>query len=302
MAPGDGLPSESEVDFYSMKVVGDDLWATSGYGNDGHIMRLSGNTSNWTIWEVMLEIPDGYGADIVLCHDIVNIAIGFSAWQWWAVGGGIARFDLADHDGDGISGEWISQITTDNSNLVDRDVRALACDSENEILYIGFDTEGAGIDRFSYDSNNFLDTLTPDIGVSENPAFPGGMLFDDDLLLVSHYDGDGGISRVITSDGSITSAQVIGRGMDAGSIVRAPPENVRAYAIGRSGDLSGINRVDRLDSMPNRRRIRRVGRTPSGIVHEMISNGTHVWVTVGSSEYSYVGSTVLQGELLKTAQ
>ena len=299
--PGDGLPSESEVDFYSMKVVGDDLWATSGYGNDGHIMRLSGNTSNWTIWEVDAgEIPDGYGADIVLCHDIVNIAIGFSAWQWWAVGGGIARFDLADHDGDGISEEWISPITTDNSNLVDRDVRALACDSENEILYIGFDTLGAGIDRFSYDSNNFLDTLTPDIGVSENPTFPGGMLFDDDLLLVSHYDGDGGISRVITSDGSITSAQVIGRGMDAGSIVRAPPENVRAYAIGRSGDLSGINRVDRLDStgLIEGGFDELVG-LPSGIVHEMISNETHVWVTVGSSEYSYVGSTVLQGELLE---
>ena len=37
---------------------------------------------------------------------------------------------------------------------------------------------------------------------------------------------------------------------------------------------------------------------PSGVVHEMISNETHVWVTVGSSEYSYLASTVLQGELL----
>ena len=37
---------------------------------------------------------------------------------------------------------------------------------------------------------------------------------------------------------------------------------------------------------------------PSGVVHEMVSNDTHVWVTVGSSEYSYLASTVLQGELL----
>ena len=48
--PGDGLPQDSELDFYSMKVVGNDLWAASGYGNDGHVMRLSGNNSNWTVW------------------------------------------------------------------------------------------------------------------------------------------------------------------------------------------------------------------------------------------------------------
>ncbi|MBR41249.1 MAG: hypothetical protein CMA89_05140 [Euryarchaeota archaeon] len=297
--PGDGLPSDSELDFYSLKVVGDDLWAASGYGNDGHIMRLSGNNSNWTIWDVdTSDIPDGYGADILLCHDIVHIAIGFSAWQWWAVGGGIARFDLGDHDGDGITEEWISPITSDNSNMVDKDVRALACDEENEIMYVGFDTDNVGIDRFDYSANNFLDTLTPEMGVSENPVFPGGMLYDEDLLLVSHYDGNGGITRVITSGSSATSGQVIGVGMDSCSIVRAPTAS-RSYAIGRSGDLSGINRVDRLDStgLIEGGFDELVG-LPSGVVHEMISNETHVWVTVGSSEYSYLASTVLQGELL----
>ena len=192
MASGDGLPQDSELDFYSMKVVGNDLWAASGYGDDGHVMRLSGNNSNWTVWDVDTnDIPDGYGADIVLCQDIVHIAVGFSAWQWWAVGGGIARFDLSDHDGDGVTEEWISPITEDNSNMVDRDARALACDEQNDILYVGFDTDNVGIDRFDYSSNNFLDTLTPEMGVSEDPVFPGGMLFDEDLLLVAHFDGEG---------------------------------------------------------------------------------------------------------------
>ena len=298
--PGDGLPSESELDFYSMKVVGDDLWAASGYGNDGHLMRLSGNNSNWTTWEVDdNEIPDGYGADIVVCHDIVNIAIGFTAWQWWATGGGIARFDLADHDGDGVTEEWISPITDDNSNLADRDVRALACDEENDIMYVGFDTQDAGIDRFDYGSNNFLGRLTTDMGVSENPVFPGGILYDDGLLLVAHYDGSGGITRVITSGSTASPGLVIGLGMDACSIVRAPSESNREYAIGRSGDLSGINRVDRLDStgLIEGGFDELVG-LPSGVVHEMISNETHVWVSVGSSDESYLGTTVLQGELL----
>ena len=297
--PGDGLPQDSELDFYSMKVVGEDLWASSGYGNDGHVMRLSGNNSNWTVWDVDTnDIPDGYGADILLCQDIVHIAVGFSAWQWWAVGGGIARFDLSDHDGDGVTEEWITPITEDNSNMVDRDTRALACDEENEILYIGFDTDNVGIDRFDYSSNNFLDTLTPEMGVSEDPVFPGGMLFDEDILLASHYDGEGGITRVLTSGTSATSGQVIGQGMDSCSIVRAPTA-ARSYAIGRSGDLSGINRVDRLDStgLIEGGFDELVG-LPSGVVHEMISNGTHVWVTVGSSEYSYLASTVLQGEIM----
>jgi hypothetical protein len=298
--PGGGLPTESELDFYSLKVVGDDLWTASGNGNDGHLMRLSGNNSNWTTWDVDTNvIPDGYGADILLCHDIVHVAIGFSAWQWWAVGGGIARFDLGDHDGDGITEEWLSPITEDNSNMADKDVRALACDEENEIMYVGFDTGNVGIDRFDYSSNNFLATLTPDMGVSENPVFPGGMLYDDDLLLVSHYDGSGGITRVITSGSSATSGQVIGLGMDSCSIVRVPTGSSRSYAIGRSGDLSGINRVDRLDStgLIEGGFDELVG-LPSGVVHEMISNETHVWVTVGSSEYSYLSSNVLQGELL----
>ena len=85
------------------------------------------------------------------------------------------------------------------------------------------------------------------MGVSEDPVFPGGMLFDEDLLLVAHFDGDGGITRVLTSGTSATSGQVIGQGMDSCSIVRAPTA-ARSYAIGRSGDLSGINRVDRLDA------------------------------------------------------
>ncbi len=300
--PGGGLPSESELDFYSLKVVDDDLWTASGNGNDGHLMRLSGNNSNWTTWAVDTnDIPDGYGADILLCHDIVHVAIGFDPppWQWWAVGGGIARFDLGDHDGDGITEEWLSPITNDNSNMADNDVRALACDEENEIMYVGFDTDNVGIDRFDYSSNNFLATLTPDMGVSEDPVFPGGMLYDDDLLLVSHYEGSGGVTRVITSGSSATSGNVIGLGMDSCSIVRVPTGSSRSYAIGRSGDLSGINRVDRLDStgLIEGGFDELVG-LPSGVVHEMISNETHVWVTVGSSEYSYLSTTVLQGELL----
>ena len=298
--PDDGLPAESELDFYSMKVIGADLWASSGNRNDGLVMRLSGNNSNWTTWEVDTDsIPDGYGADIMLCNDIVHIAIGFDAWQWWQDGGGVARFDLADHDGNGTSEEWITPLIEDNSNIADRDARALACDESNNILYIGFDTYDVGIDRFSYNSNNFIGTLTTDRGISPDNVFPGGMIHDNNLLLVAHYGGNAGITRVITSGTTASNAQILSTGMDACSIVRSPSESSRIYAIGRSGESSGINRVDRLDNtgLIEGGFDELVG-LPSGVVHEIISNGTHVWVTVGSQADSYLGSTILQGELL----
>ena len=302
--PDDGLPTESELDFYSLSVIDGDLWTSSGDRNDGLIMRLSGNNGNWTTWQVdTADIPDGYGADIALCNDIVHIAVGFTPWQWWQTGGGIARFDLADHDGDGVTGEWITPLTEDNSNIADRDVRALACDDANDVLYIGFDTEDVGFDRFSYGSDSFIGTLTPNThGISPDKVFPGGMMHDGNVLLVSHYDGEGGISRIITSGVTASNGIVIGTGMDACSIVRIPSinsNNSPAYAIGRSGDSSGINRVDRLDitGLIEGGVDELIG-LPSGIVHEFTTNGTHVWLTVGSSQFSIYGSIILQGKLL----
>lgn len=302
--PDDGLPSESELDFYSLAVIGDDLWTSSGDRSDGLIMRLSGNNSNWTAWQVDTpDIPDGYGADIVFCNDVVHFAMGFTPWQWWQTGGGIARFDLADHDGNGVIEEWIPPLTEDNSNIADKDVRALACDEQNEVLYIGFDTENVGFDRFSYGTDSFVGTLTQNShGISPDKVFPGGMMHDGNVLLVSHYDGEGGISRIITSGITASNGIVIGTGMDACSIVQIPTPsgtNSPSYAIGRSGDSSGINRVDRLDitGLIEGGVDELIG-LPSGVVHEFTTNGTHVWLTVGSSQFSTFGSIVLQGKLL----
>ena len=300
--PDSGLPSESEIDFYSMKVIGDDLWASSGSGDDGLILQLSGNNSNWSTWPMdTSEIPDGYGADIIVCDDIIHFAIGFTDWRWWVTGGGIARFDLADHDGNGISNEWLTPSTTSNSDLSNRDPRALACDEINKILYVGFDEENIGIDRYSYDIDSFLPTITEQDGISSAKVFPGGMLHYRNTLLISHYEDGGGISVVFTSGNTFSNGQTIGTGIDSCSIV--PEPNIlgivpwESYSIGRSGADSGINRVDRLDSsgLIEGGIDALVGLT-SGQVHDMISNETHVWVTVAGSRFSYSASTILQGE------
>ena len=189
----------------------------------------------------------GYTADIEVCDNIVHIAVG--AVNWWGNQGGIARYDLADHDSDGITDEWITSILTSNG-LADNDARALACDETNRIMYVGFDEEGVGIDRYNYNTDQFLATLTNSAdGISEDRIFPGGMLHDGNVLLTAHqFDTTGGISRIITSGTSTVNGQILSPGMDGCSIVKAPSSSTPIYAIGRSGQTSGVNRVDRLDS------------------------------------------------------
>ena len=298
--PGDGLPSDSEEDFYSMEVVGDNLVASSGSYNDGKILALTSNSSNWTTWDIDAgDIPRGYGADIEYCDGIIHIAIGYQG-PWWQTGGGIARFDTLDHDGDGVFNEWISPITTDNSLISDNDPRALACDESNQILYIGFDTEGEGIDRFNYNSNGFLTNLNQNNGISEGSVFPGGMLYHNGLLLVAHFGDISGITRISTQGNTASNGQILGQGMDACSIVRSPSSTSREiFAIGRSGQSSGINRVDRLDNtgLIEGGFDELVG-LPGGSVQEIVSNSTHVWITHSDYFNSYWGSTILQGEIL----
>ena len=86
---------------------------------------------------------------------------------------------------------------------------------------------------------------------------------------------------MVTSGSSASSGLVIGMGMDSCSIVRSPSQSSIEYAIGRSGDLSELIEFDRLDitGLIEGGFDELVG-LPSGVVHEMISNDTHVWVAV----------------------
>ena len=95
--PGDGLPSSTEEEFYSMEVVGNDLWLgnmeSSGWNSNAQVLRKDGTTGNWSSWDLGTgDIPGGYAADIKVCDDIVHVAIG--ARFWWGNQGGIARYDL----------------------------------------------------------------------------------------------------------------------------------------------------------------------------------------------------------------
>ena len=302
--PGDGLPSDSEEEFYTMAIIDDDLWLgsmeSSGWNSNSQIMRKNGTNGNWSSWDLGTgDIPDGYPAEIKLCDDIVHVAIG--ARFWWGNQGGIARYDMADHDNDQLTNEWISAMTSGTSGLSDNDPRAMACDESNRILYVGFDTEGVGFDRYNYNTDNYLSTLTAADGIGEDRIFPGGMLHENNVLLAGHqYDGEGGVSRIVTSGTATANGQVLDPGMDGCSIERAPSNSGQTvYAIGRSGQTTGMNRVDRLDNSGLiASGYDELAGLSSGRVLEIISNSTHVWVTSALSVNSYYGSSILQGEIL----
>ena len=299
----DGLPSGSAEQFYTMEVVGNGLWLGAyeggGWNPDSNIMMLDGTTDNWSTWELGTgDIPGGYPADIEVCDDIIHIMIG--RVSWWGNQGGIARFDMADWDNDGTTNEWIAPMTESSQGLSDDDPRAAACDEQNDVLYIGFDTEGVGFDRYNYKTDQFMRTIDSRDGISEDRIFPGGMLHHNNVLLAAHqYDNTGGISRIITAGTSTANGQVLDPGMDGCSIERAPSSTTPVFAIGRSGQTTGLNRVDRLDNSGLiASGFDELAGLTSGRVVEFESNGTHVWAALTSDPNGYYASSVLQGELL----
>ena len=49
------------------------------------------------------------------------------------------RYDYADSDGNGVTGEWIGSWE-DGSGLDDPDPRAVTCDESHPMLYTGYDS------------------------------------------------------------------------------------------------------------------------------------------------------------------
>ena len=88
--------------------------------------------------------------------------------------------------------------------------------------------------------------------------------------------------------------------MDGCSIARVPSSSTPVYAVGRSGQTTGLNRVDRLDSTGLiAGGFDELAGLSSGRVVEFASNSTHVWVSSTLDEGSYYGSSILQGEILQ---
>ena len=292
-----GMPSSGDEDVYSMKIIGDDLWvgtyAQSGWQTNSDVHTLNGSTGQWTsIAAGSGNLPSGYPADFAVCADIVHVAMGYLGW--WAPGG-IGRYDTT-------SSTWISEFSSQGGEIPNDDVRSLACDDANEILYSGFDTDGIGVGRYLYDGQDLkLSEITAQDGISEEAVFPGGLLYHNNKLMISHLaNSRGGFSVIGVVGVNVGTGSLVDPGLETGSIVVKPSSSgTDAYAIGRNGGSSGNSRVDLLDN---------TGFTPGGIdtftalssgrVVEIVSSGNKVWALVGEEVTSGFGNSILEGTLV----
>ena len=292
-----GMPSSGDEDVYSMKVIGDDLWvgtyAQNGWQTNSDVHTLNGTTGQWSSTAAGSgNLPSGYPADFAVCADIVHVAMGYLGW--WAPGG-IGRYDTT-------SSTWISNFRAQSGEISNDDVRSLACDDANEILYSAYDTDGIGVGRYLYGGQDLkLSDITAQDGISEEAVFPGGLLYHNNKLMISHLANNrGGFSLIGVVGVNLGTGSLVDPGLETGSIVVKPTTSgTDAYAIGRNGGTSGNSRVDLLDS---------TGFTPGGIdtftalssgrVLEIVSSGNKVWALAGEDVTSGYGNSILEGTLV----
>jgi len=287
-----GLPNNVEDSVFSMKVIGDDLWVgtmlTSGWNRNSKILQLNGTTGQWTVHDAGSgQIPEGYGADIGVCDDIVHVAM--NRWAGWGSQGGVARYDLN-------SGTWLSDWTQGQNALPHDNPVAIACDEAYDIVYIGFEEGDGSIARYDYVNLRFLAEIDDDDNTISEPIFPGAMYHFGGGLLAGHYDS-GGLTFVGTTGPVITSIIPFSQGDEATSIAPVPGGQAYEFAIGRAGGSSGYNRVDNLDSnglFPGA--WDNLATLSTGRLAEFTGNSTHIWAAPIDDYYSTYGTAILEGE------
>ena len=286
-----GLPNNVEDAVYSMETIGDDLWvstmATSGWNRNSKILQLNGTSNQWTVHDVGSgQVPEGYGADIGICNDIVHVAL--NRWAGWGSQGGVARYDLS-------TGNWLSDWNQGAGGLPHDNPVAIACDDAYQITYIGFEEDDGSIARYDYVNQQFLATLDEDDNVVSEPIFPGAMQYQLGSLLVGHYDG-GGITYISTTGQIVTAVIPFSTDAEATSIDLVPGQTFE-FAVGRAGGASGYNRVDNLNGNGlNPGAWDNLATLSTGRIAEFTGNSTHIWAVPIDDFTSTYGTAILEGE------
>ncbi len=315
----DSLPSESEETISALEIVNGDIWFSSyntewwNGGTNSRVFRYESSTSSWDNWEDGSQgLPDGVAFSFRECSGILHIGM----IEYGGNSGGVGRYKLSTdtwepewNRGQGGQGQ--------SGGLESNDVMGLACD-DSGVVYVGYgEMSGGGggpgggggqgipgISRYSYSQGQWLSQLDGSNGIYENALFYDAMDWMDGELVIGHdYDagGNGGISRILANGTNVGAGQHFSTDLEASTAIPNRGNSLgKGWIIGRPGSDSGFSRVDWLahggQLIPGRFDAQ-VGIT-SGVLVEIESNGTHVYVVPAESEFDYAGRSVLEGVVL----
>ena len=305
---GDGLPPAASDNVRALDVLGGELWvvtqSSSNSASKIHRLDAAGTWMTWTASSID-EIPDGTGVSLELCGDIVHLGLTGESWNGE---GGIARYDrtndewLEPHES-WMRGDWGPE--PGEEGLMWSSVNSLACDDE-EVLYVGFDEAGYGIQRFDVGEDEWMATLQPwDHGFGDGANADDAMRWVDGTLAIGHTDAqnfgwsEGAFSTLAVEGDWVGTAHTADRGITAGSVSAWPqtPDGAADWLVAQPG-ASGPGRTQLFDSRAEGRGILDAwtGMT-DGRARHFAGNDTHVYGAFLSSDEDRTdgAATILEG-------
>jgi sugar lactone lactonase YvrE len=266
---GNGLPNDAEDEIDELEIIDGSLWiGTSSvreqwWGSQflgATILRLdsAGSWDSWTQDEPGVE--NGYAISLIGC----------GGWVFAAMLNNNAGLSMYD------GSQWSQASNQDIEN--DDDVNSVACDDQ-DILYVGYSSDGRGISRFDVANDVWLTPIsTQSAGVSDGGTDSDGLIwFDGDLFVGHEKDSgwlEGGLS-VIPSSGSTYSSGFTEFG---GAAVSAFSTDGTNLLIGQGGQ--GLTRVitHPINSYNSFTILIDTPGLEDGWISDAVGNSTHLYV------------------------
>ena len=307
---GDGLPPSASDNTRALEVIDGDLWAitkTSSSTSSSKIHRLDGATNQWMTWSAssVAEIPDGTGVTIEQCGDVIHFGI---TGEMWNAEGGIARYDVLNDEWlDPLESFWRGDVGPDpgEEGLTWSSVNALACDDE-DVLYIGVDESGYGIQRYDVAEDEWMETLSSwEHGISESAASNNAMEWADGTLAIGHFDSmsagwsEGAFSLISVRGEWVGAAHISDEGITSASVTPWPqlPGGSADWLVAQPG-ASGPGRAKLFNSIGDSSGLMDSWTgLVDGRARHFAGNATHVYAALLADEADRTdgAATILEG-------
>lgn len=266
---GNGLPNDAEESIFELEIINGALWIGTastlerwwGSQFDGATILRVDSTGTWSSWtQDVSGVENGYPISLIGC----------GGWVFAAMlnnNAGLSMFD---------GSHWFQ---ASNQNLEnDDDVNSVTCDDQ-DILYVGYNSDSRGISRFDVANDVWLTPIsTQSVGTSNGGTDSDGLFWFDGDLFVGHEKDSGwlvGGLSVIPSSGNTYST---GFTQFGGAAVSAFSIDGNDLLIGQGGQ--GLSRVimHPVNSYNSFTILIDAPALEDGWISNVVGNNTHLYV------------------------